>query len=139
MSLEQLAFITREAVPTLDALQASVDQLGFDCKIGNAYVPLNSSGFLPCILKGQASGFEIGFGSAAEALRDMPDLPEVVGRRETAISFRWGGSMAECACVMAVCSALARDFDAVVYYPDDELLYSVSDLRAETLQALNLA
>ena len=44
--------------------------------------------------------------------------------------------MAECACVLIVSAALAKSFDAVVYYEDGDLLYTVDQLVKEAKEAL---
>ena len=109
MSLLQTAYVARESVPQREALQAAVDSLGFDCKVDSSYSPFNSTGFLPCVLNGKESGFEIYFEPAVKRLEDFPHLSEQVGRRDVAITFRWGGDMAECACVLIVSAALAKN------------------------------
>ena len=136
MSLQQTAFVAGAKLPDRAALQSAVDALGFDCKIDAVYVPSQCSGFLPCVLAGRASGFEVYFESAAEVLLDFPHLAECVGNRDVAITFRWGGDMAECACVLIVSAALAKAFAAIVHYQDDDLLYSAEQLVDEARSAL---
>jgi hypothetical protein len=136
MSLQQTAYIARANVPDRAALQAAVDALGFDCKIDAFYVPFECSGFLPCVLAGTESGFEIYFDSAADVLSDFPQLKERVGNRDVAITFRWGGDMAECACVLIVSAALAKATGAIVHYQDDDMLYSTEQLVEEARAAL---
>ena len=131
MSLHQTAYLARESVPHLDALQAAVDSLGFDCKIDASYAPFSSSGFLPCVLAGRDAGFEIYFESAAELLADFPHMAESVGNRDVAITFRWGGDLAECACVLIVSAALAKSFGAIIHYQDDNLLFSAEQLASD--------
>ena len=136
MSLQQTAYVARANVPDRAALQAAVDALGFDCKIDAFYVPFQCSGFLPCVLAGSASGFEIYFEAAADVLSDFPNLAGTVGSRDVAITFRWGGDMSECACVLIVSAALAKTFGAIVHYQDDDMVYSAEQLVAEALQAI---
>ncbi|MBI3408229.1 MAG: hypothetical protein HY040_07720 [Planctomycetes bacterium] len=136
MSLQQTAYVVRAKVPDRTALQAAVDVLGFDCKIDAFYVPFQCSGFLPCVLAGRKSGCEVYFESTAEALSDFPDLAESVGNRDVAITFRWGGDMSECACVLIVSAALAISFGAIVHYQDDDMLYSGEQLAEEARSAL---
>jgi hypothetical protein len=131
MSLQQNAYVLRASVPDRAALQAAVDALGFDCKIDSFYVPFQCSGFLPCVLAGSKSGFEIYFEPAASVLSDFPHLAGTVGSRDVAITFRWGGDMSECACVLIVCAALTKSFGAIVHYQDDDMLYSGDQLVQE--------
>ena len=137
MSLEQTAYVARRSVPARDALQAAIDLLGFDCKLDSSFVPFQSSGFLPCVLNGQASGFEIGFEDAATIQLDFPQLVPTIGNRDVAISLRWGSDMAECASVLIVSAALAHRFAAVVHCHEDDILYSPKQLVDEAYAALN--
>ena len=136
MSLLQTAYIERRCVPQRDALQAAIDALGFDCKLDPYYEPFKASGFLPCTLNGNASGFEIYFDGIAELLAQCPRLVPIVGSRDATIIFRWGADMAECACVLIVSAALAKSFAAVVHYQNDDLLYSADQLVQEARSAL---
>lgn len=136
MSLQQTAYVERALVPNRDALQAAIDALGFDCKVDGSYIPFKSEGFLPCVLNGKGSGFEIYFEPATEVLQSFPHLAGTVKSRDSAITFRWGGDMVECACVVIVSAALAKSFDAIVHYQDDDMLYSTEQLVAEAGAAL---
>jgi hypothetical protein len=136
MSLQQTAYVARATVPDHAALQAAVDALGFDCKIDTFYVPFQCSGFLPCVLAGSESGFEIYFEAAADVLSDFPNLAGPVASRDVAITFRWGGDMSECACVLIVSAALAKSFGAIVHYQDDDIVYSGDQLVEEAGAAL---
>jgi len=136
MSLQQTAYVVRANVPDRAALQAAVDALGFDCKVDTFYVPFQCSGFLPCLLAGSKSGFEIYFEPAADVLSDFPHLAGSVASRDVAITFRWGGDMSECACVLIVSAALAKTFGAIVHYQDDDIVYSGDQLVEEARAAL---
>jgi hypothetical protein len=117
MSNIQYAFIARQRVPDRAALQAAITALGFDLQLHPRYAPFAESGFLPCVLNGEEGpGFEICQGPASEWLGDDPALRASVAGRDHCISLAWHGSMQDLACVMIVCSALARDFDALVSY-----------------------
>jgi hypothetical protein len=139
MSQLQTAFIEKSRVPDRSKLEESVSALGFDLTIDEFYRPFDCEGFLPCVLKGKKSGFEIYFESPNEAFQSFPHLKEKVESRDCAISFRWGGDMAECACVLIVSAALAKDFGAVVHYQDNDLLYSAEQLVEEAKGALRAA
>jgi hypothetical protein len=136
MSLLQTAYLERRSVPDREALQAAIDALAFDCKVDIFYVPFKASGFLPCILSGNNSGFEIYFESATKLLAQFPRLVSTVGNRDVAVTFRWGSDMAECACMLIVSAALAKSFAAVVHYQDDDLIFSADQLVQEARLAL---
>jgi hypothetical protein len=136
MSLEQHAFLTRGSVPSRADWQAAIVRLGFDLQIYPGLKPFEDSGFLPCKLGAKDSGFEIYYDPADELLTAYPQMKEKVGHRDYCISFRWGGDMAECACVLIASAALAKSFDAVVYYPDDDLIYSLDALVSDAKEAL---
>jgi hypothetical protein len=136
MSVTQSAFLEKSRIPERLKLEESIRALGFDLTIDEFYRPFECSGFLPCILKGRKSGFEIYFGSPDEALAAFPHLVEEVGARDCEITFRLGGDMAECACMLIVCAALAKTFDAVVHYGADDIVYSADELLVEANSAL---
>ena len=136
MSLEQTAYVAHSCLPDHAALQAAIDALGLDCKVDASYEPLKFRGFLPCVLGGQDSGFEIYFDPAATFLADFPQLIPMVASRDVAITFRWGGDMAECVCVLIVSAALAKSCGAIVHYHDDDIVYSGDELVNEAQAAL---
>jgi hypothetical protein len=136
MSLQQTTYVARANVPDRSALQGAVDALGFDCKIDTFYVPFHCSGFLPCVLAGSESGFEIYFEAAADVLSAFPNLAGTVGSRDVAITFRWGGDMSECACVLILSAALAKTCGAIVHYQDVDMVYSDEQLVDKARSAL---
>jgi len=136
LSLEQHAFLMKGTVPSRTDWQAAITEIGFDMQIDPELKPFEAFGFLPCKLEGRDSGFEIYYDPSDELLTAYPQLKENTGLRDYSISFRWGGDMAECACVLIASAALAKSFGALVYYPDDNLLYSYDDLVREAKQAL---
>jgi len=131
MSQIQTAFIEKSRVPDRAKLEEAIRTLGFDLTLPESYRPFGPSCFLPCVLNGKKSGFEILFESPDYTLEHAPRLKDVIGRRNCAISFRWNGDTAEDACVLIVSAALAKSFDAVIYYEDGNLLYSVEELLDE--------
>lgn len=136
MSQEQTAFILRSNVPDRAPLEAAIREIGFDLTVDADYTPFESSGFLPCMFQGKRSGFEIYFESTSEIIEDYPRLMKSVGDRDCAIGFRWGGDLAECACVLIVCAALAHRFGAVVYYHDGDAVYQGAQLIPEARKVL---
>ena len=139
MSLSQTALLDRSRVPDRARLEDAIRALGFDLSIDEFYRPFDCSGFLPCVLEGRKSGFEIYFDSPEETFRSFPRLKEIAAERDCAITFRWGGDMVECACVLIVSGALASSFGAVIHYGPDDLVYSLDQLVAEARRALQFA
>jgi hypothetical protein len=135
MSNTQYAFLMRSKVPDREALQISIDALGFDLKLDPDFTPFTDSGFSPCVLNGVSNvGFEISYENAA----DFEEIKEIVGVNDFCISMTWHGSMKDCACALVVGSALAKDFGAVISYegnPPDSL-ESLESLLSEAEQAI---
>ena len=115
MANEQYAFLQKSKVPTRDQWQTAITACGFDFQLDPELKPFEDSGFLPCTLFGGDAGFEIYYD-------DSPELhfTDVAQGRDYCISFRWGGSMIECASVMIASYALAKCFDAIVSYEGEE-------------------
>ena len=98
--LEQHAFLRKGSVPSGADWQAAIDRLGLAFQLDPTLTPFEDSGFLPCSLAGKETGFEIYYEPAESLLASYPQLREGIGDRDYAISFRWGGDMAECASVL---------------------------------------
>jgi hypothetical protein len=135
MSLELHVFMKRESVPDRRRWQASIDALGLPLIL---YADLNlakDTGFSPCKINGEDSGFEIFPNDEAKKLLSAyPHITSVVGDRDYVISFRWGGDLRECGCVFAAAAALVKSVDAVAYYPDDDIVYEMPRLLEEARQ-----
>ena len=117
MANEQYAFLQKSAVPTRDQWQAAIEACGFDFQLDPELKPFEDSGFLPCKLSGRDAGFEIYYDGSPELLNDFADVAQ---GRDFCISFRWGGSMVECASVMIASYALAKSLGAIVSYEGEE-------------------
>jgi hypothetical protein len=139
MSNTQYAFLKSADVPSRAALQASIDALGFDLKLDPDLNLLADSGFSPCTLAGvEDVGFELIAGSADEVFEGAAELaPE----RDYCIGMIWRGSMKDCASVMIVSAALAKNFGAIISYegdapePTDKLLEGAREVLVEALDA----
>jgi hypothetical protein len=138
MSNTQYAFLDRSRVPTRELLQASIDALGFDLKLHPALDLLNDAGFSPCVLYGIPDvGFELFSEPAADVIGDNEEFKEAIGTRDFSLSMVWRGSMKDCAAVMIVSYALAKDFGAAISYegeppePLESLLQALPEIIAE--------
>jgi len=128
MSLEMHVFLEKRRVPDRGSWQAAVDSLALPLRLSPDLDPIHDTGFSPSEIKGLKSGFEIYSEPADAYLQDQAELAKVVGNRDWCISFRWGGDMNECACVLAASAGLVRLCDAVAYYADDNLTYDLNRL-----------
>jgi hypothetical protein len=135
MSRSQSAFLMREDVPGRSDLQQAVDALGFKVTLDDTYVPMKSSGYLPCTFDGEDSGFTIKF-LDVDAKAERPEaLKAVLGGRDVEIAFHWSGDPREVVCAMAVGAALTKAFGAIVYDAGDNGLVSGEDLVAKARKA----
>lgn len=136
MSNVQYAFLRRSQVPGREALQASIDALGFDLKLDPALDLQGGSGFSPCVLAGtQGLGFELFSSPASEVLGDDAALREAIGDRDLALGMAWHGSMQDCAAALIVSCALAKDFGAAISFERDAP-ETFDSLMAATQEAL---
>ena len=138
MSNTQFAFLKKSQVPSGAALQASIDALGFDLKLDPTLNLLEDSGFSPCVLAGISDvGFELFTEPAKDVIGDNDEFLETIGDSDLAVSMIWRGSMKDCASVLIVSCALAKDFGAVISYereppePFENLLEATREAIAE--------
>lgn len=121
MSNTQFAFLMKEKVPDRVALQASIDALGFNLQLHSEFTPFEDEGFSPCNLdSNDGVGFEIFYEPASDIVEDDEEFQDIVGDKDYCISMCWGGEMADCASVLVVSCALAKDFDAIISYEGEE-------------------
>ena len=122
MARVQVAYLNSKDVPARKALQEAVYQLGFKVTLDESYVPFKTAGYLPCTLDGEDAGFDMRFQNVATDT--LPAPKSSIGTRDTAILFRWAGDPREQLAALAVCTALVKQFGAIVYEPDQDILLS---------------
>ncbi len=120
MANEQYVFISEKAIPSRQEWQESIDALGYDFQLDSELKPKEDSGYSPCKLEGKETGIEIYYRPVTELVDDPSEIEELTKGRDYCISFRWGGSMAECACAIIASAALIKNFDGVVSYEFEE-------------------
>lgn len=117
MSNTQFVFLEKSRIPGRSALQASIDDLGFDLQLHPGYTPFEDSGFSPCIIGGREGfGFEVYYSPAHEVVAGSAELAAIAAGRDHCLQLVWHGSMNDLACATVVSAALARDYGAVVSY-----------------------
>ena len=134
MSLDLYAFV--DQLPDRVAWQAAIDRAGVDLKLDPTLEVGRDEGFSPCEINGRSSGFELSAAPAAEVLGSYPSLTASVAARGHVLCFRWGGDLLECACVLGAALALVRGFQAVAYYPSEDLRYDVGGLEKDLRECL---
>lgn len=132
------AYLQSGQMPDLPTLQTSIKQQGFKLVLDEAYVPYETSGYLPCTLEGEDAGVYLTFE------RD-PTLPEAAmalsaeqGARRALMRLKWSGDAREEMTAMVIAAVLAIGFDALVIEPEkgeqqagDKLLKKARQLQAE--------
>lgn len=129
MPRSYLALLARADVPARKALQQAVDGLKLKLSLDAAYVPFETSGYVPCTLDGEDAGFDLRFQDVDAALQ------EKAGDKDVALAFRWGGDPREEASVLIVCAALANNFGGLVHEPDADRLIAADALLAKARKA----
>ena len=129
MANEQYAFLEQSKVPSREEWQEVINSCGFDFQLDPDLKPFEDSGFLPCKLMGRDAGFEIYYDGSPETLEHIRDIAP---GKNFCISFRWGGSMVECASVMIASYALAKHFDAVVSYEGEDPYTELENFLSDT-------
>ena len=126
MARSLTAYLARAAAPDRAQLQKALDALKLKIVLDDGYAPFKSKGYLPCSFDGEDAGFDIRFEDAPAA--PAPNLKTALGARDAAMLLRWSGDPREEACALAVCAALARGFDAVIYDADKDKIASADEL-----------
>jgi hypothetical protein len=133
MANEQYAFLRKTAVPTRDQWQAAIEACGFDFELDPDLKRFEHLGFLPCKLSGADAGVEIYYDGSPETLSEFADIAQ---GRDYCISFRWGGSMVECASAMIASYALAKHFGAIVSYEGTGSYHDPDALLSDTMACI---
>src|SRR5712691_7634089 len=97
MSLELHIFVQDSRVPSRDAWQQAIEQLGFSTVLEQSLDLRRDKGFRPTTYKGRSTGFEFSLEPAADILASYSHITQQVGNRDKCATFRWGGDMTECA------------------------------------------
>jgi hypothetical protein len=138
MSLAMHVFLKKSSVPDRSSLQDAVNSLGLPLVLDPELNPLVDSGFSPSKkIKNTDSGFEISSEPAQDLLQNYPHLAKTIAGRDWCITFRWGGDMNECACVMAASAGLVKLCGALAFYPDDDLVYDLNQLLDDAKNCLS--
>ncbi len=131
MSLELSVLLPSDRLPSVHEWQAAIDSLPFPLQLDPELDIRENVGFVPCKLAGEESGFELYLDQASDLVGSYPHIEAAVAGRDVAVSFRWGGDMSECACVVAAAAALVKGFGGLAYDPQDDEFYDGDRLLSE--------
>ena len=129
MANEQYAFLDKSNVPDRDAWQSAITECGFDLQLDSELKVGDQSGYAACRILNTDAGVEIYFDDDADFIKQFADIAT---NKNYCISFRWGGSMVECACAMVLSYALAKHYSAIVSYEGEPPYDNLGDFLAET-------
>ena len=130
MARARTAYLNRADVPDRAALQAALEAFKIKLVLDDGYVPLKTSGYLPCTLHGEDAGFTLRFRDVGEDGGRYPALAAALGPRDVAADIKWSGDIREEVSAMAVLAALAGAFGAVVHDPETDALIEAKKLLA---------
>lgn len=131
------AFLRRSDVPARDALQPALDALKLKLTLDDGYVPLKSSGYLPCTFDGEDAGFNIRFHDVDADLDALPNLKAALDGRDVAVDFKWSGDVREKVSALGVCAALAKSFGAVIHDTAGDKVLGADKLIAQAREEMD--
>jgi hypothetical protein len=134
VAVELHIFMQDSRVPSRDAWQQTIEQLGFPAILEPSLDVRSGTGFRPTSFRGQSTGFEFYLDPAADVLSSYSHITPKVGSRDKCATFRWGGDMAECGAALSAAAALAKD--GIYFYPDDDIVYGADEAVAATQRDL---
>lgn len=137
MSIELHIFLDDSRVPSREAWQREIEQLGFPTVLDLSLDLRQDAGFTPTTYDGKTTGFELHLEPATSVLAACPHITPTVGDRDKCVTFRWGSDLTECAAALSAAAALAKLADGVYFYPDDDLLYNADQAIEATRKDLN--
>lgn len=136
--LELHAFLMRANLPDRDRWQSSIEVFGFPFTLDPNLDLTKDTGFSPSTIEGEMSGFEIYPDEGIEELcSTYPTLVTIVSERDYVLSFRWGTSYLECACVLIAAAALEKDFGAIVYDPQEDRALDIESMLEDARKCLS--
>ncbi|SEG65710.1 hypothetical protein SAMN05421819_4060 [Bryocella elongata] len=118
--MEIYVFLERSAMPTPAQWQTAITAAGFAVSLDTDFDPFTFTGFLPCQLNGHASGFEYYLHPKDQIAEEFTYLAPRVKPFDSVVTFVWGSSMEEMACVIMAASALAASTPSLLYAPEDD-------------------
>ena len=137
MATELHIFIDDSRVPSREAWQRAIEQLGFPAVLDSSLDLRRDTGFTPTTYEGKTSGFEFYLEPTASDLSGYSHITPKVGDRDKCVTLRWGSNLTECAAALSAAAALAKLTDGIYFYPDDDVLYNADEAIEATRRDLS--
>lgn len=116
MSNEAYALCPRPLAGVSD-WQAGLDALGFDLQLRGTTIPPASSGHLPAVRRGRASGFECSIVPFSELKETYPET-DFAGSWPCVYAF-WFGTIAESIGALMAITACVTSVGGLAFFPED--------------------
>lgn len=124
------AYLEPDRMPERAALQAAIRKLGIPLTVDEAWVPFQTTDYLPCTLEGEDAGVYVRFARDAALPEPAAALAGARGARSAEVQLRWGGDKRGELAATLIAGALADSFDALVLEPERGVRKSTSGLKA---------
>lgn len=116
MSMEAYALCPRPLAGLSD-WQTGLDALGFDLQLRGTAIPPASSGHLPALRRGRASGFECALIPFSELKDTYPETD--FARSWPCVYAFWFGTIAESIGAVMAITACVKLVDGLAFYPEE--------------------
>ena len=127
VSVDLIVYLRRSAMPTPTAWQHAITTAGFPVEMDIDFDPDTFSGFLPCKLRGEQSGFEYFAGPLSEVERAEVDAP---AGSDFSVTLVTHSDLREFACSVAACSATAQASGGLLVDPQSGDSFLATDVVA---------
>jgi hypothetical protein len=136
MSQEFYVFLKRSDMPTPEQWQQAITKSGFELQLDHDFDPFVFTGFLPCKLSGNVTGFEYYFSAKGDIAGPETYLAASTTPFDSVVTFVWGGNLTEMAAVMMAAGSLADSCPSLMHDPQDDSSINNEDALGYARQQL---
>lgn len=140
MSMTLINFVKKNKLQTKIALENKIKELGYDFKFLTDFKKLenlNQIDSIYCELNGNATFIEIYLYPKKEIIFNFPDLKKQFSDKNFGISFTLDSNELVSACINLISIGLIDLSESIVFYVDDEIIYSREMLIQDTSKSLD--
>ena len=123
-------------MPTPEQWQQAIAKNGFELRLDHGFDPFVFTGFLPCSLSGNVTGFEYYFSVKEDIAGPETYLAAATAQFDSVVSFVWGGNFREAAAVMMAAGSLADSCPSLMHDPQDDSSINNEDALGYARQQL---